>query len=72
MSGCDADMMESSSDPNDVVRNLLSHARQLVDQAKPSQALQAVNSPSSIHFLFALRFNCVLFFAAFVNSLLEL
>lgn len=31
-----------NSDPNDVVRNLLSMARQLVDQDKPSQALQAV------------------------------
>ncbi|XP_073283855.1 uncharacterized protein [Primulina huaijiensis] len=50
----DADMMEaeasaappqgvaSNSGLDDVVRNLLSMARQLVDQDKPSQALQAV------------------------------
>ncbi|XP_073053007.1 uncharacterized protein [Primulina eburnea] len=32
----------SNSDPNNIVRDLLSMARQLVDQDKPSQALQAV------------------------------
>ncbi|KAL8494488.1 hypothetical protein ACS0TY_025333 [Phlomoides rotata] len=52
MNGGDADMMEteatapppdasSGSDPDDV-RNLLTMARQLIDQGKPSQALQAV------------------------------
>ncbi|GFP84514.1 hypothetical protein PHJA_000595300 [Phtheirospermum japonicum] len=50
MNCSDADMMEaeatpqpvaSSADPNDV-RNLLTMARQLIDQGKPSQALQAV------------------------------
>lgn len=33
----------SSSDQNDVVRGLLITARHLIDQGKPSQALQAVN-----------------------------
>ncbi|XP_073136630.1 uncharacterized protein [Henckelia pumila] len=54
MTCTDADMVEvdaataphqgvaSNSDPNNVVRNLLSMARQLVGQGKPSQALQAV------------------------------
>ncbi|PIN26144.1 hypothetical protein CDL12_01099 [Handroanthus impetiginosus] len=53
MSVTDAEMMEaealappqawsSNSDPSDVPRNLLAMARQLVDQGKPSQALQAV------------------------------
>ncbi|KAI3460206.1 hypothetical protein Pfo_016869 [Paulownia fortunei] len=53
MNCTDADMMEaeatappqalgSNSDPSDVVRNLLAMARQLVDQGKHSQALQAV------------------------------
>lgn len=52
MNGGDADMMEAEatapppdSDPNDV-RNLLTMARQLIDQGKPSQALQAVISLS--------------------------
>lgn len=51
----DADMMEaessvaqssqvadSSSDQNEVVRNLLSLGRQLIDQGRPSEALEAV------------------------------
>ncbi|KAL3840428.1 hypothetical protein ACJIZ3_025019 [Penstemon smallii] len=41
----DADMMEAeatAADPNDVVRNLLTMARQLIHEGKPSQALQGV------------------------------
>ncbi|GAB2293801.1 hypothetical protein Dimus_028014 [Dionaea muscipula] len=45
----DMEMMEipgtsntTAGDPNDVVKGLLSWARRLVDQGKPSQALQAV------------------------------
>ncbi|CAI9763620.1 unnamed protein product [Fraxinus pennsylvanica] len=50
MTGMDADMMEMeanasvplNTDQTDVVRNLLTMARQLIDQNNPSQSLQAV------------------------------
>lgn len=53
MAGMDADMMETeanappqpvavNADQTDAVRNLLIMARQLIDQNKPSQSLQAV------------------------------
>ncbi|CAA3014963.1 Hypothetical predicted protein [Olea europaea subsp. europaea] len=50
MTGMDADMTEMeanvsvalNADQTDVVRNLLTMARQLIDQNKPSQSLQAV------------------------------
>lgn len=60
MNGRDADMMEADAtappsaagslpEPNDV-RNWLTMARQLVDQGKPSQALQAVVFLSRVYF----------------------
>lgn len=53
----------SGSDPNDV-RNLLTMARQLIDQGKPSQALQAVTILSQFYF------NCfnLCFFLLILNA----
>lgn len=49
----------SSSGQTDVVRDLLTLARQLITQGKPSQALQAV--------IFLLLFNFLLFFLFISN-----
>jgi hypothetical protein len=52
-------MMEtetSSSGQNDAVRDLLTLARQLINQGKPSQALQAVMNLFSSFFIQKLQF----------------
>jgi hypothetical protein len=51
--------LDSNTDQNDVVRDLLTLARQFIDQGKPSQALQAVTFPN-ILFLFLLIFLSVI------------
>lgn len=59
-----------SSGQNDVVRDLLTLARQLITQGKPSEALQAVifSSPSSSFstFLSFCIFFCILHFEDFI------
>ena len=64
----------SSSGQNGVVRDLLTLARQLITQGKPSQALQAVIFSSSfiilsLHFQFLICkiFSLIFFYSRLVN-----
>jgi hypothetical protein len=57
----------SSSGQNDAVRDLLTLARQLINQGKPSQALQAVIYLSSSFFIQKLQF-LFFFISKFVSN----
>lgn len=85
MNSKDADMIEAdamapqpqplglSADFNGDVRNFLSMARQLIDQGKPSQALQAVIfSLLIINLLILDQFSSLFFFRKFFNWLLKI